>query len=144
MTAREPWIRVPKVRTGNEPPGEPIPCGDICVTCRHYRRTCNTGRCAPICATKYVRPGPVHVCLITTHVGARLIIRASRARTTYIGPSGQEYPPPPIMWPLLVVDMCPWCSRPHLHTIRDPGPRWQRRCPLTRRPYHLILRRSAS
>lgn len=143
MTAREPWIRVPKVHTGRGPAPDPIPCGDICITCRRPQRACGTGRCAPICASSSRPPGPVHVCLILTTVGARLIIRPSRAQTTYIGPTGIEYPPPPIRWPALVVDMCPWCSRPHIHTIFDPGPRWQRRCPLTRRPYHVILRRTS-
>lgn len=142
MTASEPWIRVPRVHTGNEPPPPPIPDVEICITCRQTRRTCDHGAgvCAPICIKKYVRPGPVHVCLITMHVPARLIVRPQRERTTYVGPSGQHYPPPPVMWPFLVVDMCPWCSRPHIHTIHDPGPRWQRRCLLTRRPYHLVLR----
>jgi hypothetical protein len=143
-TTDEPWIRVPHVHTGG-PVRDPVPCGDLCLTCRQPRRSCayGPGWCAPICATAFVQRGPVHVCIITTHAAARLIIRPSRAQTTYTGPSGQVYPPPPIRWPALVVDMCPWCGRPHIHTITTPGPRWQRRCLLTRRPYHLILRRPA-
>lgn len=146
MTMAEPFIRVPHVHTGNEPGPEPIPCGEYCITCRQGRRGCayGPGWCAPVCASASRAPGPVHVCLITTHVAARLIVPPSRAQTTYVGPSGVEYPPPPIRWPILVVDMCPWCSRPHFHTITTPGPRWQRRCLLTRKPYHVILRRSAS
>jgi hypothetical protein len=81
---REPWIRVPRVHTGTGPPHEPIPCGEVCITCRQYRHVCahGPGTCAPVCARRYVRPGPVHVCLITTHVAARLVVRPNRARTT--------------------------------------------------------------
>lgn len=145
MKRPELIISMPRVHTSTGPPPEPIPCGEHCITCQQPRRNCayGLGWCAPICAKASQPPGPVHVCLITTHVAARLIVPPSRARTTYIGPSGVEYPPPPIRWPILVVDMCPWCSRTHLHTITDPGPRWQRRCLLTRRPYHVILRRTS-
>lgn len=143
MTMKEPWIRVPRVHTGTGPPPEPIPCRDVCVTCRRFRHHCDLGppRCAPICEKANIAPGPVHVCLITTFAAGRLIFRTSRLRTTYIGPSGIEHPPPPISWPLLVVDHCPHdCGRIHLHTIRDPGPIWYRRG-LNCRPY-LVYRRT--
>lgn len=142
-TARKPWIRVPRVHTGNGPPPDPETyCRDICVTCRTYRRHCNTGPCAPICEKTNIRRGPIHVCLVTTYAAGRLIIRENRPQTTYIGPSGIEWPPPPLMWPLLVVDHCPHqCGHVHLHTIRDPGPVWFR-TPPTCRPYVIFLRRA--
>ena len=136
------WVRVPQVSTGGRA-GEPVPCPVRCLTCLHVRDGCDSGQaCAPICAQARPAPGaePVHVCIITTHAGGRLVVRRSAHQSTYVRPDGIEIPPAPIAWPLLVVDCCPHCGRVHLHTIQDPGPRWFRR-PLNCRPYLVILRR---
>lgn len=81
------------------------------------------------------------MCVITTHVAARLIVRRSSHQSSYTGPDGKQIDAAPIAWPLLLVDFCPHCGRPHHHTIQDPGPRWFRK-PLTCRPYLIILRRT--
>lgn len=142
MTTREPWIRVPQVHTGNGPAPESRGCPVYCLTCHQHRDHCDHGRCAPVCDRTHRPPGPVHICIVITHAAGRLIIRESRPQTTYTWPSGHIDKPPPIMWPLLVVDHCPHCSGIHLHTIHDGTGRWYRKAPCGR-PYLITLRRRA-
>ena len=65
---------------------------------------------------------PQPICLATTKVTARLVIRT-------IAP----------FWPLLVVDECEFNpTHSHLHTMLTPGP-WIRIAPCNRQPYLLEL-----
>lgn len=136
-----PFVRVPPVHV-DRPAGPAIPCEQRCVTCRVFREHCPAGaitrRCAPVCDHNARRPAPVPICIVVTRARARLVVRENPSRTTHIGPTGNVYPPPPILWPLLVVDVCPHCAATHWHTIQDPGPAWFRR-PICGRPYLVTL-----
>lgn len=71
-------------------------------------------------------PAPL-VHIITRRVPGRLVVRRNAVRHTLIMESGNVYPPPATLWPLLIVDRCPGCAGVHWHAIMTPDRLWYRR-----------------
>lgn len=71
----------------------------------------------------------MHVCIATTVVPARLVVRPNDSSSAYTDEWGRYHEPRPSLWPWLVVDHCPRCGRLHWHTITTPDRRWVRRAP---------------
>ncbi|WP_067184558.1 hypothetical protein [Microtetraspora niveoalba] len=131
-------IRIPSV---HEPAAEPpLPCAETCLLCHGRALPCpeRPGYCAPVCMRTMRRRGPVHVCIATTTVAARLLVRPSDSSSAYVTPWGDIQKPRPSLWPWLVVDHCPRCGGMHWHTITRPEQRWYRTAPCGL-PYVLTL-----
>lgn len=90
-----------------------------------------------MCPSKVGHRDPVVVCLVRQIADARLVVRPSRTVV-------RDGDPGPVLWPMLVVDACPYAGpfnpHGHVHFICDPGPRWYRIAPCTGTPY--LLRRN--
>ncbi|MEV4458483.1 hypothetical protein [Microbispora sp. NPDC049633] len=122
-------IRIPAAA---EPVAEPpLPCAETCLTCHGKRLPCpdQPTYCAPICMRTMRPRGPVHVCLATARVTARLVVRRNETSATYVTPWGEVVQPRPSLFPWLVVDHCPNCAGVHWHTITTPDRRWYRTAP---------------
>lgn len=94
-----PRVHAPRVR----PTGEHLstPCEPSCIVCGHPEgRGACWPRCPVLCAHS-TEASLAEVCIVTTHVTARLVVGLPGA-----GEPGRR----------LAVVSCPFCERPHAHT----------------------------